>query len=121
MTSVRSEYNTVATYNKNRRFGDVSERLLDDDNASLCMTSPYCSPSFERRTQIHQTQNALFAPVDRTIQKDVWGPGTCCLRQSLLQTELDQGWTVFQRRTFKKTPVLWIREATVPTDPGRRS
>lgn len=109
-----SPYTTIATYNATRKFG--TQRLLDLDNQELCITNPACAPSFDKRTQIHTQRQQLFEPIDRTIQKDVWGPGTCCLRQSLLQTELDQGWTVFQRRTFRRTPVLWMHEAN-PSPP----
>jgi len=104
----------MASYNNNRKFG--ANILLDNDNAGLCTLNPYCAPSFMERSTIQDQRDALFQTVDQTTQKDVWGPGTCCLRQALLQTELEKGWTVFQRRTFKKTPVLWFREAQMPPE-----
>lgn len=102
-------YNTISSYNNNRKFG---ENLVVEanENASLCITNPYCSPTFMERSTIHKTRQCLFAPVDTTVQKDVWGQGTCCLRQAMLQEQLDKNWTVFQRRTFAKTPVLWMHE-----------
>ena len=96
-------YNTVSTYNQNRRFGECSTRL--------CILNPECSPSFTQRTHINEVRQRLFEPIDQTVQKDVWGPGSARIRQTLTQHELDHGWTVFQRRTFQKTPVLWMTEA----------
>lgn len=109
-----SSYQTISTYHQNRQFGESP--VITTHNENLCITNPSCAPSFETRSRMNDVRRQLYAPVDRTFNKDVWGEGSCCRRQRLLQTELDQGWTVFQRRTFTRTPVLWIHEAPSHTD-----
>ena len=109
-------YNTIGRYSDTRQFG-ASTIVEGSDNAPLCILNPACSPSFTQRSTIHGLKHKLFQPVDNTVQKDVWGPGTCCLRQDMLGRELKDGWTVFQRRTFTKTPVLWMQEADAQPEP----
>lgn len=69
--------------------------------------NPFTAPGFVDRSRLHVQQKQLFDKAfEDTPNKDTWASDTP--RISLLQDQLKEGWTVFQRRTFPKTPVLWM-------------
>lgn len=69
--------------------------------------NPFTAPGFVDRSRLHLEQRQLFdMAFENTPNKDVWSSDTP--RISLLEDQLREGWTVFQRRTFAKTPVLWM-------------
>lgn len=105
-----NEYLPLGRYYDTRDFNLVLASVTGNDNAGAAMRNPYCAPSFTDRTGIVPLREKLFSPVNQTVNKDVWGPGTQRLRRELLDSQLQHGWTVFQRRVFNKTPVLWMHE-----------
>lgn len=69
--------------------------------------NPFLAPGFVERSRLHMEQKELYDKMfGETPNKDVWASDKP--RISLLDDQLRQGWTVFQRRTFAKTPVLWM-------------
>ena len=109
-----NEYLPLGRYYDTRDFNLVLASVTGNDNAGAAMRSPYCAPSMTDRTGIIPLREMLFTPVENTVNKDVWGPGTQRLRRELLDSQLQHGWTVFQRRVFNKTPVLWMQEYVAP-------
>jgi len=108
-------YCSLQNYDHTRDFNlSLACVTNNDTNACAVIKSPYCSPSFTERTGIVPFRQQLFQGIDNTVEKDVWGSDSDALRRKLMDAQLQHGWTVFQRRTFNKTPVLWMKENVKP-------
>jgi hypothetical protein len=110
------QYVQIDQYNDTRDFNKSLARVWGPDNAVIAMRNPQCAPSYTLRTGILPLKHDLFQPIENTVNKDVWSPQTNQYRRDMLDSQLQNGWTVFQRRTFSKTPVLWMKEYIPPPE-----
>lgn len=112
MSQPERVYSTLETYSDSRLFGCFPQQTIQNNRIETFNT-PYCAPSYDERLPMLSLKKQLYTPTDHTINKDVWSPDNCRLRQHLVNTEVQKGWTVFQRRTLPKTPVLWMMDDTI--------